>query len=46
MDIKISLDTLTKSFIYGFLLSGSLLITFTMGNLVKNAFAFLNKLTK
>lgn len=46
MDIKTNVEIMIKFFIYGFLLSGSLLITFTFGHLVKSAFSLLNKITK
>lgn len=46
MDINLISDEMVKSFIYGFLTSGILLVTFTLGNAVRNAFAFLYKITK
>lgn len=46
MDINLINSEMVKSFVYGFFASGFLLVTFSIGNVIRNAFAFLNKITK
>ena len=46
MDISAINEEMVKSFVYGFFTSGLLLVTFSVGNAVKGAFALLHKITK
>ena len=46
MDINLISSEMVKSFVYGFFTSGLLLVTFSVGNAVKSAFALLHKITK
>lgn len=46
MDINTSVQVLIKSFLYGFILSGSGLVSFMIGYSVKSAFTLLNRIVK
>lgn len=46
MDINTSIQTLVKSFLYGFSLSGVGLISFMVGYSVKSGFTLLNRIVK
>ena len=46
MDLKEMIDTLVKSFVYGFFLSGVSLLTFLIGYSCKSSLAFFDRITK
>ena len=46
MDLKVMTDTLVKSFVFGFVLSGTGLITFFMGYSCKSVLAFFDRISK